>query len=62
MKSEFIKRFNNFGELSKYAKRTMDAELTGKIKIVQTYHNKLPEYISKIRAKTIGDERTGWSS
>ncbi|KAK7503582.1 hypothetical protein BaRGS_00005121 [Batillaria attramentaria] len=56
IQSRFIARFGNIAELDKYAKKTADVELLGKIKIVQTYHHNLPQCVTKIRQKSIRDE------
>lgn len=55
IQSKFIARFENIGELEKYAKKTADVELLGKIRIVQSYHHNLPQCINKIRQKSIRD-------
>jgi hypothetical protein len=53
--SPFIKRFQHFGELEKYASSTADKELEGKIQIVKTYRANLPMCLTKIREKCIQD-------
>jgi len=54
--------FSNFGELEKFAVKSMDVELQGKIKIVKTYHTNLPILIRKIDSKCVKDERTAGKS
>ncbi|KAH3816366.1 hypothetical protein DPMN_117882 [Dreissena polymorpha] len=58
IKNKFIKMFPNFKELEKFAVKSMDVELQGKIKIVKTYHTNLPILIRKIDSKCVKDERT----
>lgn len=55
IENKFIARFANLGELEKYATKTSDIELAGKIRIVKTYHQNLPMCISKILQKCIND-------
>ena len=50
-----IKKFSDLGELEKFATKTMDNELLGKIKIVKTYNTAIPNHVSKIRRKTVKD-------
>ena len=50
-----IKKFHNLGDLEKYANRTMDNELLGKIKIVKTYNTAIPSHVNKIRSKSVKD-------
>ena len=42
-------------ELEKYAAKTMDNELLGKIKIVRTYNTAIPSHVNKIQRKTVHD-------
>lgn len=42
-------------KLEKYAQKTTDNELLGKIRIVKTYDQILPACMSKIREKTVRD-------
>ncbi|CAG2256050.1 FBXO18 [Mytilus edulis] len=55
VQDHFIKKFHNMGELEKYANKTQDPELLGKIKIVRTHHHCLPSYISKILSRCVKD-------
>ena len=52
-----VKRFvdQGFGEFVKFAKKTSDNELLGKIRIVETYNHALPGHISKILLKCVKD-------
>ncbi|KAK3101454.1 hypothetical protein FSP39_003705 [Pinctada imbricata] len=56
--NKFISKFPNLGELEKYANKTNDNELLGKIKIVRTYHHALPSHINKILAKSTNNLKT----
>lgn len=42
-------------ELEKYAKKTMDNELLGKINIVKTFSTAVPGHVAKIRSKCVRD-------
>ncbi|PVD25065.1 hypothetical protein C0Q70_15563 [Pomacea canaliculata] len=55
IKSKFIARFENMAKLEKYAQKTTDNELLGKIRIVKTYDQILPACMSRIREKTVRD-------
>jgi F-box protein 18 (helicase) len=55
IENNFINRFATFAELEKYAARTLDSELMGKIKIVKCYQTNLPSLIKKIRCRCIKD-------
>ena len=46
-----------FTEFEKYATKTTDQEVLGKIRIVKTYHNALPSLITKIKEKCISDSK-----
>lgn len=52
-----VKAFINkgFGEFKKYVVKTIDAELTGKIRIVETYNVQLQSHIDKIKSKCVHD-------
>ncbi|XP_041348939.1 F-box DNA helicase 1-like [Gigantopelta aegis] len=56
--NKFIKMFKSFSDLERYASRTMDTELGGKIRIVRTFHNNLPMCLKKIREKCVHDITT----
>lgn len=53
--NKFIAGFHTLADLEKYAKRTLDVELLGKIQIVKTFANNLPMCITKINQKCIHD-------
>ena len=55
--NKFIARFNSLAELEKYAIKTSDVELHGKLKIVKTYNHNLPSLMSKINSKLVKIER-----
>jgi len=49
--------FSSLADLEKFATKSLDVELQGKIKIVRTYHHNLPTIIAKIRSKCVRDDR-----
>ncbi|KAK7101829.1 hypothetical protein V1264_020153 [Littorina saxatilis] len=55
IQNQFIKRFQNLADLEKYAEKTLDNELMGKIRIVKTYHHNLPQCLHKIREKAVSN-------
>ncbi|KAL5013331.1 hypothetical protein ScPMuIL_007601 [Solemya velum] len=55
VQNKFVRMFKNIGDLEKYAEKTNDVELLGKIRIVKTYHHSLPSHIQKILSKTSRD-------
>ncbi|XP_064633360.1 F-box DNA helicase 1-like [Lineus longissimus] len=55
IKNNFIQRFASFFELEKYAEKTLDSELLGKIKIAKCYQSNLPTLIQKIKTRCIRD-------
>ncbi|ELU14334.1 hypothetical protein CAPTEDRAFT_187144 [Capitella teleta] len=57
IQNRLIRRFirQGFSEFVKFAKKTTDSELLGKIKIVEVFHNSLPGYIKMIRSKCVRD-------
>jgi len=57
VQSKFIGMFSSFVDLEKFATKSMDSELLGKIKIVKTYNHNLPLLIRKIDSKCVRDER-----
>lgn len=57
IENKMVKSFTSLGELEKYATKTQDNELLGKIKIVRTHHHNLPTFLPKILRKTIRDIR-----
>ncbi|WAR27074.1 FBH1-like protein [Mya arenaria] len=42
VKNKFVAMFKTLGDLEKFATKSLDVELQGKIKIVKTYHHNLP--------------------
>jgi hypothetical protein len=52
-----IKKFSNLGELERYALKTQDHELSGKIKIVRTHHVNLLSHINRILSKCVKDNK-----
>ncbi|XP_013400415.1 F-box DNA helicase 1-like isoform X2 [Lingula anatina] len=54
---KFLKQPCPFGALEKFAENVEDADLLGKIKIVKTFHHRLPNIVDKILSKTVGDLR-----
>ncbi|XP_052779694.1 F-box DNA helicase 1-like [Mya arenaria] len=57
IKNKFVAMFKTLGDLEKFATKSLDVELQGKIKIVKTYHHNLPVFINKIQSKCVRDER-----
>lgn len=57
IQDRLIKKFSNLGELEKYASKTQDHELSGKIKIVRTHHVNLLSHISRILNKCVKDNK-----
>ncbi|XP_028410868.1 F-box DNA helicase 1-like [Dendronephthya gigantea] len=49
IKDRFIQRFRSFVELKNYARKAPDVELAGKIKIVETHHINIPNYVARIK-------------
>ncbi|OWF35307.1 F-box only protein 18 [Mizuhopecten yessoensis] len=54
---KLVRSFRSLPDLEKYANKTQDNDLLGKIKIVRQHHHNLPGYIDKILKKTIRDTR-----
>ena len=54
--------FQSFSELERYASRTVDTELAGKIRIVRTFNHTLPRCLSRIRQKCVHDISTAGTS
>lgn len=52
---KFIAKFHNLGDLERYATKTQDNEMMGKIKIVRTHHHSLLIYINKILSRCVKD-------
>jgi len=57
IRNALVRGFANqgFAEFEKYATKTVDTELLGKIQIVKTFGHLLKSHIPKIRSKCIKD-------
>ncbi|XP_064604992.1 F-box DNA helicase 1-like isoform X2 [Liolophura sinensis] len=54
--SKLLKHLGSIEALEKYAKDTMDLELSGKVKIVRCYQHNLPTCINAIQWRHVSDE------
>ena len=57
IRNTLVRGFINqgFAEFEKYAVKTTDGELLGKIRIVKTYGHMLTSHIPKIKSKCVND-------
>jgi len=57
IRNALVRGFINqgFAEFEKYATKTVDVELLGKIRIVKTYGHLLKSHIPKIKSKCVRD-------